>query len=323
MRCRGLPVRADDAGIAIELAARGTGPTLALASHLDVVPAGEGWRRAPFDPSLEEGVIYGRGAADAKASVAAMLLAARDLAGSGGPGRGRLLVLLSLGEESRSPSMPAAVERAGPIDAAIVGEPTGLDFAVAQRGLLIAELRARGAQHHAAHPPAPDGPKEPSRRSRPTSSVSRGCFTSRAHPLLGQARATPTMLSAGVARNVSPGEATAVLDVRTTPDWTHAEIVSELQGALRSEVRVLSERLVPCATPEGSRILACARGIRPASRLFGSPTCSDWVFLRQFDVLKCGPGDSRQSHGPDECVRVDEVAEARRFYGALAREYLA
>jgi acetylornithine deacetylase len=114
-----------------------------------------------------------------------------------------------------------------------------------------------------------------------------------------------------------------VLDIRSTPSWEHPEIAQELRSHLRSDVVVTSERLVPCETPAESRLLAAARSVRPALRTFGSPTCSDWVFLRHTDGIKCGPGTSRRSHTPDECVDLPEVTAARAFYRALAEEYLA
>ena len=317
----GLPVVRDDAGIRIEIPGKEPGRSLALASHLDVVPPGDGWTREPFAPVVEDGRLFGRGSGDAKASVTAMLLAARDVADAGGPPRGRLLVLFTRGEESRASTMPEAVARSGPIDAAVVGEPTGLDFAVAQRGLIVAELHARGAQRHAGHAAAA-GDRAIETLAGDLLRVGE-LFAGRSHALLGRAAATPTMLAAGVAKNVVPGEAVATLDVRTTPDWTHEQVVRELGRAMRSEVRVLSDRLVPCETPERSELLAVARRIRPEARPYGSPTCSDWVFLRNLDAVKCGPGDSALSHRANESVRLDEVTLARAFYASLAQEYLA
>src|SRR5262249_37713679 len=137
-----------------------------------------------------------------------------------------------------------------------------------------------------------------------------GLLGSRQHPILGPATVTATMLQAGVSRNVTPPQAKAVLDIRSTPSWEHSEIARELQAALAWEVGVTSARLVPCETPAGSRLLAAATRARPASKTFGSPTCSDWVFLRHVDGIKCGPGTSRRSHTPDESVDLPEVTEA-------------
>jgi acetylornithine deacetylase len=147
-------------------------------------------------------------------------------------------------------------------------------------------------------------------------------FTGRRHPILGHPTVTATMVTAGVSRNVTPPSARAVLDVRSTPAWTHAELADGLRTALASEVVVTSERLVPCETPSESALLAACASARPGASTYGSPTCSDWVFLRHVDGVKCGPGTSRRSHTPDECVDLEQVSAARRFYADLAGEYL-
>jgi acetylornithine deacetylase len=315
----GLDVTLDAHGVRIELRGFDVGPTIALVSHLDVVPPGSGWTRDPFDPVIDGNRLYGRGSGDAKASVAAMLYAAKDLADSGGMDAGRLVLLLGFGEETKNTSMGSAVDAAGEIDAAVIGEPTGLDFAIAQRGLMMVDLLAQGDQRHAGYASS-DG-----EFVNATVVLARdllkldALFGSRAHPVLGRATATPTMLESGVSRNV----ARAVLDVRSTPDWTHEELAEELRRSLTSDVIVTSRRLVPCETPANSRLLATASRLRPQAVHFGSPTCSDWVFFRQRDAFKCGPGTSRRSHTADECVDLSEVTAARIFYADLVRAYLA
>jgi acetylornithine deacetylase len=218
--------------------------------------------------------------------------------------------------------MPALVARAGAIDAAVIGEPTDLDLAVAQRGLMMVDLVADGEQRHAGR--VSDDPTFTNALTTLARDLVRldGLFLGRPHPALGHPTVTPTMASAGVSRNVTPPTATAILDVRSTPSWSHAELASGLRSALGSEVVVTSDRLVPCETPAGSRLLAACRAVRPDARRYGSPTCSDWVFLRHTDAVKCGPGTSRRSHTPDECVDLAQVSDARQFYVALAREYL-
>jgi acetylornithine deacetylase len=318
----GLDVVRDDTSVRVEVRGRSPGATLALVSHLDVVPPGAGWTRDPFTPVIEGDRLYGRGSGDAKASVAAMLTAARDASQDRGLERGRLLVILGYGEETRHTTMDRALERAGPVDAAVVGEPTNLDFATAQRGLMMVDLVARGDQRHAGYAAA-DGDFVNAALVLARDLLRLGdLFDQRTHPVLGRTTATPTMLDAGVSRNVTPPTATAILDVRSTPDWTHEQIAELLRSRLDSEVVVTSKRLVPCETPPGSSLLAAARRARPESAQFGSPTCSDWVFLRHLDAIKAGPGTSRRSHTPDEYVDLPEVTAARRFYGTVAREYL-
>jgi acetylornithine deacetylase len=318
----GLDVVRDDSSVRIELRGAASGPSLALVSHLDVVPPGAGWTRDPFTPTVEGERLYGRGSGDAKASVAAMVTAARDLAGGERLESGRLLVVLGYGEETRHTTMERAIERAGPVDAAVVGEPTNLDFATAQRGLMMVDLVARGDQRHAGYAADGDFVNAALVLARDLLRLDE-LFQERAHPVLGRTTATPTMLDAGVSRNVTPPTATATLDVRSTPDWTHEEIADLLRERLDSQVVVTSQRLVPCETPADSRLLAAASRVRPSAARFGSPTCSDWVFLRHVDAIKAGPGTSRRSHTPDEYVDLPEVTAARSFYAGVAREYLA
>ena len=319
----GLEVVRDDTSVRVELRGWGPGPTLALVSHLDVVPPGAGWTRDPFTPAIEGDRLYGRGSGDAKASVAAMLYALKDVHDRGGMDAGRLLVVLGYGEETKNTTMERAVERVGDVDAAIVGEPTNLDVAVAQRGLMMVDLLADGDQRHAGYAAA-DG-----EFSNAALVLARdllrldGLFADRVHPVLGLTTVTPTMLEAGVSRNVTPPVAKAVLDIRSTPDWSHEDIARRLEETLDSSVIVTSRRLVPCETPAGSRLLSVAQRARPAARTFGSPTCSDWVFLRHVDAIKCGPGTSRRSHTPDESVDLPEVTAARTFYANVARDYFA
>jgi acetylornithine deacetylase len=319
----GLDVIRDAHGVRIEVRGWGIGPTIALVSHLDVVPPGSGWTRDPFIPVIDGTRLYGRGSGDAKASVAAMLYAAKDLVDSGGMDSGRLLLLFGFGEETKNTTMGSAVETAGEIDAAVVGEPTNLQFAIAQRGLMMVDLLAQGDQRHAGYASSDGGFTNAAIVLARDLLQLDHVFQARSHPVLGQATATPTMLESGVGRNVTPPVARAVLDVRSTPDWTHEELAEELRRSLTCDVIVTSRRLVPCETPPNSRLLATASRLRPDAAHFGSPTCSDWVFFRECDAFKCGPGTSQRSHTADEYVDLAEVSAARSFYAELIRAYLA
>ena len=319
----GLDTVRDEAGVRVRVRGAAPGRRLAFVSHLDTVPAGDGWVREPFEATIETGKLYGRGSGDAKASVAAMLLAARDVAAAPAALRGELLVILGYGEETRHTSMPEALARTGAVDAAIVGEPTNLDLAIAQRGLMMVDLVARGDQRHAGYATA-DGEFVNAVTTLAQDLVALGdLFPDRPHGLLGAPTVTATMLEGGVSRNVTPPSARAVLDIRSTPAWPHDAIAARLRERLKAEVVVTSDRLVPCETPGPSRLLEVLRRLRPQARAYGSPTCSDWVFLRDSDTVKCGPGTSRRSHTPDEYVDLHEVSAARGYYARVAREYLA
>ena len=264
----GLDAVRDETSVRVEVRGRAPGPTLALVSHLDVVPPGAGWTRDPFTPAVEGARLYGRGSGDAKASVAAMLCAGADLHQSG-LAAGRVVVILGYGEETRNTTMEQAVAVAGEIHGAVVGEPTNLEPATAQRGLMMVDLVAEGDQRHAAYAAAEGEFRNAALVLARDLLRLEGLFDSRTHPILGRTTATPTMLEAGVSRNVTPPVARAILDVRSTPDWTHEEIAELLRSRLASRVEVTSRRLVPCETPGGSRLLAAAHSSRMSSTISG------------------------------------------------------
>ncbi len=321
---RGLQAEVDEKGVRIRVPGKVPGPTLAFASHLDTVPPGEGWSVDPYGALVREGRLFGRGAVDAKASVAAMAAAAARLAAAGGPARGELLLLATFCEETRDTTMPALLEEIGLPDAALVGEPTSLRPCVAQRGLMILSLEWKGEQVHAGW--AADLPQKPpnaiERAARDLLRLSEIRFE-RKHPLLGGISLTPTMIEGGIARNLTPPECRCVVDVRTTPAWTHEEIARKVSDALEGEVKVLSDRLRPVETPPDSRLLEAVLKVLPGAEPFGSPTASDWVWLGKTDALKLGPGDSRLSHTKDENISLEEEAEAEEIFFRIAREYLS
>lgn len=320
-RERGLATTLDDAGVRFESVGRAPGPTLWLASHLDTVPAGDGWAIDPFAGAVEHGILRGRGASDAKASVAAMACAAASL---GRPARGRLVAAFTFGEETARTTMPLLVDRAGKPDAAIVGEPTSLRPCIAQRGLLIVRLRWRGRASHAGWASMTPGASENAiHKAAPDLARLASLRFEREHDVLGVTSVNVTRLSGGTASNVVPDLCEATLDVRTTPAYSPDEIVERVAAAISGEIEVVSRRFLPCATPDDSRLLPVVLDAAPDAEPFVSPTASDWVFLRDVDAVKLGPGDSTLSHTVDERIALDEVARARDLYAAIAAGYLA
>ncbi|HVT58808.1 MAG TPA: M20/M25/M40 family metallo-hydrolase [Thermoanaerobaculia bacterium] len=300
------------------LALLGAGPLLLFDTHLDTVPPAAGWSRDPWAVEAVDGRVYGLGANDAKASVAAMVAAFVAFAEAELPFT--LALALVEGEETRgsgTEAVLAELRRQGRAPAAaVVGEPTGLDLAVAQKGLLVLELVAEGDACHAANAALLGARNAARRLARDLVALEELDFGP-PHERLGPITLEPTQLQAGTARNVVPGEATAVLDVRTTPALPGREVVARVERAVRSEVRVLSDRLQPRETPEDSLLVEAARRARPQSRLFGSPTLSDLVFMGGIPAIKCGPGRSERSHTADEFVLESEVLEGARFYTRL------
>lgn len=300
----------------------GEAPLLLFDTHLDTVPPGAGWTRAPFAPTVENGRVYGLGSNDAKAAVAAMLAA--FLAVRARPSAVTLALALVEGEETRGKGtenvLAALAARGTSIDAAVVGEPTSLDLAVAQKGLLVLELVARGTACHAAHADAL-GAVNPILTLAGDLARLPLADLGPAHPQLGRTTLQPTVLRAGEARNSVPGEASAILDLRTAPGLARGELAARLGALLESEVVVRSERLLPKATPEDAAIVRAARAARPAARLYGSPTLSDWALLGEVPAVKAGPGASARSHTADEWVDEQEILAGARFYAALAHAF--
>jgi acetylornithine deacetylase len=307
------------------LATVGEGPVLLLDSHLDTVPPAQGWRREPFRATVEGERVFGLGANDAKASVAAMAVAMAALAEEALP----LTLALALveGEETRgqgTQKVLAELERRKlGLLGAVFGEPTGLDVAVAQKGLLVLELVAAGEACHAAHADALGAENAALALARGLVALAEVELAPE-HDRLGPTTLQPTVVRAGEARNVVPAEARAILDVRTTPAASHQEVAARIQEVVgRSQVHVLSDRLVPRETPEGSPLVQAALRAHPEARLYGSPTLSDLVFVEGAPAIKCGPGQSARSHTADEYVLEGEVAAGVGFYAALIRQVAA
>jgi acetylornithine deacetylase len=319
------------AGVEVErlgdslLALSGDGPLLLLDSHLDTVPPAPGWTREPFAATVEDGAVFGLGANDAKASVAAMTAAFLALAGE--PLGVRLGLALVAGEETRSEGTKDVLDhlatRGLELAGAVFGEPTGLDLAVSQKGLVVAELVARGTAAHAAHARALGAVNAARVLARDLVALD-GIDLSPAHPRLGATTVEPTVLAAGTARNVVPAEATALLDVRTVPSLAPAELIARIAATVSAELRVLSDRFAPRETPAASALLEAARAARPEAALYGSATLSDWALLPAGVAgIKAGPGRSERSHTPDEFVLEAEIVAGARFYERLARAFAA
>ena len=207
LEARGLAPTVDDAAVRLEVDGGRPGPTLLLASHLDTVPPGDGWTGDPYAGAVDGDRLIGRGAVDAKASVAAMAEAAADLAACGGPSSGRLVVLATFSEETRDTTMPEALRRLGRTpDAAVVGEPTSLAPCIAQRGQLLLELVWDGDQVHAGWAAGRTPPPVNAIVSAARDLVALEDLSfSRHHPLLGDVAVSPTIISGGRRPQRHPG----------------------------------------------------------------------------------------------------------------------
>ncbi len=296
----------------------GKGPLLLLNSHTDTVPVGEDWTKAPLSATIENGRLYGRGANDAKGPLTAMILGAARAFEKDAP-KGRVLLAASCEEEVLGQGLEKLLPLLPRPDAAVVGEPTGLRPAVAQKGLIVLEITAAGRSAHAAHG---GGLNAIEAAARDVLVLSQLRFD-KTHPALGSPTLNVTQINGGARHNVIPDRCTLVVDIRTTPDYAPEEIVAAVTRAVEGQVRVRSSRLGSVETDPAHAVVQAALSANPAARPYGSPTLSDWVFLKGIPTVKVGPGESKRSHTPDEFIEVAELEAGVAFYERLIRDYFA
>jgi acetylornithine deacetylase len=315
----GLTPQVTPDGIILHVKGQKPGATLLFCSHLDTVPAGEGWTVAPYEATIRDDMLFGRGAVDAKASCAAIILTAYRLKKEGLL-QGQWVGALSIGEEGNAPSLPRLLDKIGPVDAAVVGEPTQMDIATAQRGLMVLELETRGKQEHAARS---KGVGAPLLLAQDISHLSQIPFP-RYHNLLGRIRLTPTRINSGIADNLVPPTATAMVDVRTTPVYTNDEILSTVRAAVTAKVSVIADAWVPCEVSHEHPLVKTALTALTDAKLFASDAASDWTFLQKQNIpaIKLGPGNCLFSHTADERISISELTDGLDGYTQISRQYL-
>jgi succinyl-diaminopimelate desuccinylase len=344
------------ANVVARLPGRGTGQTLVLCGHLDTVPPGEGaWTRDPYQPAIEQGRLYGLGAADMKGAIAAMVEAITRLASApGGRLAGDVLLALTSGEETGSLGA-RSLTRTGYLTGAsglVIGEPTHNRLAVAEKGGIWLDVVFQGRTAHGSLPHlganaaaglaaalvaleaaaasdcAPGGGESPPDRLRLA-------LAAPEDPLLGRPTLTPTRLQGGVANNVVPDRAMATLDVRTLPGQSHRAIVRALEDVLHwiAAPRGLTATLVdrgdrpPLATAVEEPLVvaaqqAIAEGLGRAPEwcaLTGATDATEIVPVLGLPFVICGPGAMAQAHQPDEFVEIEALFSAVEIYCRLAR----
>jgi acetylornithine deacetylase len=300
----------------------GSGPRrLLVNSHLDTVPPCAGWTLEPQVPVWREGCLYGLGSNDAKGCVTSMLLAARSVLENPQAlaGKGEVVFAFTAEEETGGAGLGTVLPELGPLDAAIVGEPTGLKPCTAQRGMLLLRCVAQGRSAHVAHALAAEAQNAIHLAAQDISTLAELRFP--AHPLLGEARAQVTQIQGGLARNQVPDRCEFFVDIRTTPGMDHAAVASHLSGVLRSQVQIHSARYLPKATSAGEPIVRAAIAASEGTSPVGSSTASDWAFLGQVPAVKVGPGDTLRSHKPDEYLSLVELEAGVAFYQRLIHGY--
>jgi len=281
-------------------------PTILLNSHIDTVKPVNGWRKQPFTPKTENDKLYGLGSNDAGASVVSLFQVYRHLSAT--RQAYNLIFLASCEEEvSGKNGIESVLPQLPPIALGIVGEPTEMHPAVAEKGLMVLDVCAHGKAGHAAR----------NEGDNAIYKVLDDIQWFRTHrfekesPLLGPVKMSVTQISAGTQHNVIPDLCSFVVDIRSNECYSNEELFSEICTHIQSEARARSFRL------NSSHIEAEHPFVRRALQLgrtpFGSPTLSDQALMK-FPSVKIGPGKSSRSHTADEYIRISEIEEAIRLY---------
>lgn len=284
-------------------------PTLLLNAHIDTVKPVASWSRDPFSPDVEDGVLYGLGSNDCGGGLCSLLQIFRMLTEK--PQSYNLIYLASAEEEvSGKDGITRALPLLPHIDLAIVGEPTGMNPAVAEKGLMVLDVIAHGKSGHAARNEGVNAIYEALDDMR----WIRDYKFEKVSEFLGPTKMTLTMVNAGTQHNVIPDKCTMLVDIRTNEFYDNEEVYEFIRQHLKSEVKAHSFRLKSSRIdPEHPLIRKCvAMGMKP----FGSPTLSDQA-LMHFPSFKLGPGESSRSHSANEFIRISEIRDAIAKYETL------
>jgi len=307
----GLPWQREANNVWTSTEIRPDRPTLLLNAHIDTVKPVSSWTRDPFAPTVDGDRLYGLGANDCGGGLVSLLQVFRILTSSDTPLRHNIVYLASAEEEvSGKDGIERVLPLLPPVDVAIVGEPTGMQPAIAEKGLMVVDGYSHGVSGHAA-------------RSEGVNAIYEAlddlCFLRqyqfpRVSPLLGPTLMQVTQVESGTQHNVVPDLLHFVIDIRTNELYTNEEVLAFLQQHVKSELRARSTRLRSSHIDTGHWLVqrCMAMGMQP----FGSPTLSDQA-LMAFPSLKLGPGQSSRSHSADEFICRSEISHAIDTYCQL------
>lgn len=305
----GLPVKRIGNNILVCEELDAEKPTLLLNAHIDTVKPVSTWTRDPFTPVVEGDRLYGLGANDCGGGLVSLLQVYRMLRGSPSQHSYNLVYLASCEEEvSGAGGFSLALPELPKIDVAIVGEPTGMQPAIAEKGLMVIDGVAYGKSGHAAREEGVNAIYE----ALDDLVWLRDYRFKKSSRLLGPTKMTVTVLNSGTQHNVVPDECRFVIDVRTNEYYQNEYLFSFLQKHMKKcELKARSFRLSSSHIPIGHPLVmkSLQMGLVP----FGSPTLSDQA-LMPFHSLKMGPGDSARSHSADEFICISEIEQAIKTY---------
>lgn len=291
-------------------------PALMLNSHLDTVRPSAGYTFDPFCPSASDTHVYGLGSNDAGASVVSMIQAFLNFYKTELPFN--IVLVLSCEEENSGENGMRRLWKhlADTVDFAVIGEPTGMKVAVAERGLLVIDGEAKGISGHAARN---EGVNAINIAMDDIATIKSVKFD-KISPAMGEVKLTVTQINAGTQHNVVPDRCTFVIDIRPTEMYANQEIMDLLQPRVKSVLKARSLTNRSSATPPDHLLMLCVQQL--GIETYTSPTTSDWMRV-SCPAVKMGPGESARSHQADEFIRIDELQQGITGYIRLIEQLAA
>ncbi|HEV7333587.1 MAG TPA: M20 family metallo-hydrolase [Flavisolibacter sp.] len=285
-----------------------TKPTILLNSHHDTVKPNSAYTKDPFQPEIIDGKLYGLGSNDAGGCLVSLLMTFLHYYSSENLQYNLAYAATAEEEISGVNGVQSALPHLPPIAFAIVGEPTLMQMAVAERGLMVLDCKAKGKAGHAA-------------RNEGENAIYKAmmdiewlcCFQfEKVSDLLGPVKMSVTSIETeNKAHNVVPAECRYVVDVRINELYTPEEVLETIRSSVQSEVAARSTRLRSSMIPLDHPLVKA--GLAMGKTYYGSPTTSDKA-LMPFPALKMGPGDSARSHTANEYIYVEEMKEGIKEY---------
>lgn len=282
-------------------------PTILLNSHHDTVKPAQGWTLDPFHGQVEDGKLYGLGSNDAGGALVSLIATFLHYYESDDLQYNLILAATAEEEISGSNGIESVFPELGNIEFAIVGEPTRMHLAIAEKGLLVLDCISRGRTGHAARE---EGENAIYRALKDIEWFRTYRFP-RVSAFLGPVKMNVTVIRAGMQHNVIPGACEFTVDVRVTDAYSNEEVLEIIKQNVQCEVRPRSMRLKASSIDLHHPIVAA--GILLGRKTYGSPTTSDQALIT-VPSLKLGPGDSARSHTADEFIYLEEIREGIRLY---------
>ena len=277
-------------------------PTIPLNSHHDTVKPNPGWTKDPFKPEIQDGKLYGLGSNDAGGCLVSLIATFRYFYDKADLPYNVIVAATAEEENSGLGGIESILEDLGTIDLAIVGEPTQMQMAIAERGLMVLDCVSHGKTGHAAREEGDNAIY----KALKDIEWFRDYRFEKVSQFLGPVKMTVTVIKAGEQHNVVPNECHFVVDIRLTDQYTHQELIDIIHQHVQSEIKPRSTRLKPSfISPEHPIVKA---GLAMGLTTYGSPTSSDQSVI-PYTSIKIGPGDSARSHTADEFIYLKEIED--------------